>query len=61
VRRRISDELTEILEYVPSGFKVIQRMRPAINSSACETIVQAPLPSFPIERGRPAGPRRVIY
>jgi transposase len=53
VLRRIADELTEVLEYVPSSFKVMQHVRPKLSCRACETIVQAPLPSFPIERGRP--------
>jgi transposase len=45
--------VTELLEYVPSSFKVIQLVRPKLSCRACETIVQAPLPSLPIERGRP--------
>jgi transposase len=53
VLRRIADEVTEVLEYVPSSFKVMQHVRPKMSCRACETIVQAPLPSFPIERGRP--------
>jgi len=53
VLRRIGDEITEVLEYVPSGFTVIQHVRPKMSCRACETIVQAPLPSLPIERGRP--------
>ena len=53
VLRRIGDEVTEVLEYVASSFKVIQHVRPTMSCRACETIVQAPLPSFPIERGRP--------
>jgi transposase len=53
VLRRIGDEVTEVLEYVPSSFKVMQHVRPTMSCRACETIVQAPLPSFPIERGRP--------
>jgi transposase len=53
VLRKIADELTEVLEYVPSSFKVMQHVRPKLSCRACETIVQAPLPSFPIERGRP--------
>jgi transposase len=51
--RRIGDEITEVLEYVPSSFTVIQHVRPKMSCRACETIVQAPLPSLPIERGRP--------
>ena len=51
--RKIGEDLTEVLEYVPSAFKVIQHLRPKLSCRACETIVQAPLPSLPIERGRP--------
>jgi transposase len=51
--RRIGDDVTEVLEYVPSSFKVVQHVRPKLSCRACETIVQAPLPSLPIERGRP--------
>jgi transposase len=53
VLRKISDVVTEVLEYVPSTFKVVQHVRPTMSCRACETIMQAPLPSFPIERGRP--------
>ncbi len=53
VLRRIGDEITEVLEYVPSSFTVMQHVRPKMSCRACETIVQAPLPSLPIERGRP--------
>jgi transposase len=53
VLRKIADEVTEVLEYVPSSFKVVQHVRPKMSCRACETIVQAPLPSLPIERGRP--------
>jgi transposase len=53
VLRKINDVITEVLEYVPSTFKVVEHVRPTMSCRACETIVQAPLPSFPIERGRP--------
>ena len=53
VLRKIADDLTEVLEYVPSSFKVMQHVRPKLSCRDCETIVQAALPSFPIERGRP--------
>jgi transposase len=42
-----------VLEYVPSSFKVIQHLRPKLSCRSCETIVQAPMPALPIERGRP--------
>jgi transposase len=53
VLRRIGDDVTEVLEYVPASFKVMQHVRPKLSCRACETIMQAPLPSLPIERGRP--------
>jgi transposase len=53
VLRKLGEDVTELLEYVPSSFKVIQLVRPKLSCRACETIVQAPLPSLPIERGRP--------
>ena len=53
VLRKVADDVTEVLEYVPSSFTVMQHVRPKLSCRACETIVQAPLPSFPIERGRP--------
>jgi transposase len=51
--RRIGDDVTELLEYVPGHFKVVQHVRPKLSCRLCERIVQAPLPSLPIERGRP--------
>ena len=53
VLRKLGEEVTELLEYVPSTFKVVQVVRPKLSCRDCETIVQAPLPSLPIERGRP--------
>ena len=42
-----------MLEYIPASFKVIEHIRPKLSCRACETIVQAPMPSLPIERGLP--------
>jgi transposase len=50
---RIGQDEREVLEYIPASFKVIQHIRPKLSCRACETIVQAPMPSLPIERGRP--------
>jgi transposase len=50
---RIGQDEREVLEYVPSSFKVIRHIRPKLSCRACETIVQSPMPSLPIERGRP--------
>jgi transposase len=60
VLRKLGEDVTELLEYVPSSFKVVQVVRPKLSCRACETIMQAPLPSFPIERGRP-GPALLAH
>ena len=49
--RRLGEDVTEVLEYVPASFKVIRHVRPKLSCRVCETIVQAPMPSLPIERG----------
>jgi len=51
--RRLGEDVSEVLEYVPASFKVIWHVRPKLSCRLCETIVQAPMPSLPIERGRP--------
>ena len=51
--RTLNEDITEELEYVPGRFKVKRIIRPRKACSCCEAIVQAPLPSRPIERGRP--------
>ena len=51
--RKLGEDVTEVLEYVPASFKVIRHVRPKLSCRVCETIVQSPMPSLPIERGRP--------
>ena len=51
--RKLGEDVTEILDYVPASFKVIRHVRPKLSCRLCETIVQSPMPSLPIERGRP--------
>jgi len=51
--RRLGEDVTEELEYVPGRFIVNRIVRPRRACSGCERFVQAPLPSRPIERGRP--------
>nr|WP_208990616.1 transposase [Pseudovibrio sp. Tun.PSC04-5.I4] len=38
---------------MPGRFVVNRIIRPRLSCSCCEKVVQAPLPSRPIERGRP--------
>ncbi len=53
--RKLGEDVSEILEYVPARFKVIRHVRPKLSCAGCERIVQAAAPSRPIERGL-AGP-----
>jgi transposase len=53
--RKIGEDVSEMLEYVPARFKVIRHVRPKLSCTKCETIVQQPAPSRPIARGL-AGP-----
>lgn len=49
----IGEDVSEVLEYEPAQFRVIRHVRPRFACRACESIHQAPMPSLPIERGRP--------
>ena len=53
--RKLSEDVSEMLEYVPESFRVIRYVRPKLSCQRCERIVQAPAPSRPIARGL-AGP-----
>ena len=57
---RLGEDEREVLEYVPSHFKVVVHVRPRMSCRACETITQVPAPSLPIERGRP-GPSLLAH
>ena len=50
---RIGQDEREVLEYMPSSFKVIRHVRPKLSCRACETVMQMPMPPLPIERGLP--------
>lgn len=51
--KRLGEDVTEELEYIPGRFIVNLIVRPRMACSCCERIVQAALPSRPIARGRP--------
>jgi len=53
--RKISDDIAETLEYIPSSFKVIRHIRPRCVCLSCEQIVQAYPRSGGIDKGK-AGP-----
>ena len=53
--RKLGEDVSEMLEYVPASFQVIRHVRPKLGCTQCDEIVQAAAPSRPIERGL-AGP-----
>ncbi len=50
--RKIADEVSETLDYVPGRFKVIRHVREKLSCRACDTVVAAPAPDHAITRGR---------
>jgi len=55
VMKALGEDVSEMLEYIPSRFKVIRHVRPKLACARCDKIVQAAAPSRPIARGL-AGP-----
>ena len=53
--KHLADDISEMLELEPVRFKVLRFVRPKLACTRCDTIVQAPAPPRPIERGM-AGP-----
>jgi transposase len=53
--KHLGEDVCEMLELEPVRFKVIRHVRPKLACARCDTIVQAPAPTRPIERGM-AGP-----
>jgi transposase len=53
--RKLGEDISEMLEYVPASFRVIRHVRTKLSCTRCDCIVQGKAPSRPIERGV-AGP-----
>lgn len=53
--KKLGEDVSEMLEYLPASFKVVRHVRPRICCASCDRIVQAPAPARPIARGM-AGP-----
>jgi transposase len=53
--RKLGEDVSEMLEYIPASFKVIRHVRPKLCCMRCDVILQAAAPSRPIDRGL-AGP-----
>jgi transposase len=58
--RKIGEDVTETLEFIPRQWKVIQHVREKVSCRTCEAITQPPAPSHPIARGR-AGPKLLAH
>jgi transposase len=50
--RRIGEDATETLDYVPGRFKVVRHIREKLSCRACDTVVAAAPPDHAIARGR---------
>jgi transposase len=50
--RKIADEVSETLDYVPGRFKVVRHIREKLSCRVCDTVVAAPVPDHAIARGR---------
>jgi transposase len=48
--RKVGEDATEVLEYVPGRFEVVRHVRPAYSCAKCEAMAQAPMPAMPIPR-----------
>lgn len=49
--RKVGEDVTRILDYIPGHFEVVRHIRPAFSCRRCESMAQNPMPSLPIERG----------
>lgn len=49
--KHLGEDVCEMLELEPVRFKVIRHVRSKLACTGCDTIVQAPAPARPIERG----------
>ena len=58
--RRIGEEITETLDYVPGRFTVIRHIREKLSCRSCDMVVAAPAPDHAIARGR-AGAGLLAY
>lgn len=53
--KKLGEDISEMLEYIPASFVVVRHVRPKLSCARCQSIVQAPASSRPIDRGL-AGP-----
>lgn len=53
--KQLGEDVSELIEYVPSSFRVVRHVRPRLACTCCDRMAQASAPSRPIARGL-AGP-----
>lgn len=51
--RKLGEDASEMLEYMPASFHVIRHVRPKMSCRTCSCVVQAPAPERVIDRGLP--------
>ena len=51
--RRLGEDVSEMLDYVPGYFQVFRHVRPKLSCAQCSKVVQKSAPLRPIERGLP--------
>jgi transposase len=58
--RKLGEDVSEMLEYIPASFFVIRNVRPKMSCRKCSCVVQAPAPQRVIDRGLP-GPSLLAH
>ena len=51
--RRLGEDISEMLDFIPGHFEVIRHVRPKLSCTKCSKVVQHPAPARPIERALP--------
>ena len=51
--RKLGEDVSEMLEYMPASFFVIRHVRPKMSCRKCSTVVQAAAPERVLDRGLP--------
>jgi transposase len=49
--QKLGEDISEVLDFIPASLFVVRHVRPKLSCCGCDSIVQAPAPSRPIERG----------
>src|ERR1700751_2117760 len=58
--RKLGEDVSEMLEYIPASFFVIRHVRPKLSCARCSCVVQAPAPERPVDRSM-AGPALLAH